>query len=97
MKTPAISVIMLTYNRETVVSRAVESVLAQTFRGFEFIIVDNGSTDSSGTIAGEYAARDPRIHVIHRERGNIGSGRNVGLDAARGEYIACYERGRSDN
>lgn len=82
-----ISVIMLTYNREQFASRAIESILAQTCRDFEFIIVDNGSTDHSGEIADDYAAKDSRICVIHRERGNIGSGRNTGLDAAQGEYI----------
>ena len=86
-----ISVIMLTYNREGLVSRAIESVLAQTYRDFEFIIVDNGSTDRSGQIADEYAARDSRVRVLHRERGNIGAGRNTGLDAARGEYIAFID------
>jgi glycosyltransferase involved in cell wall biosynthesis len=86
-----ISVIMLTYNRETLVSRAIESVSAQTFRDFEFIIVDNGSTDHSGAIANEYAAKDERIRVIHRARGNIGSGRNAGLDAARGEWVAFVD------
>jgi glycosyltransferase involved in cell wall biosynthesis len=88
---PKISVIMLTYNRETLVSRAIESVLAQTFRDFEFIIVDNGSTDSSGAIAYEYAAKDDRVRVIRRERGNIGAGRNTGLEAAVGEYIAFID------
>lgn len=86
-----ISVIMLTYNREGLVSRAIESVLAQTYRDFEFIIVDNGSTDRSGQIVDEYAARDSRVRVLHRERGNIGAGRNTGLDAARGEYIAFID------
>ena len=64
-----ISVIMLTYNREGLVSRAIESVLAQTYRDFEFIIVDNGSTDRSGQIADEYAARDSRVRVLHRAAG----------------------------
>jgi glycosyltransferase involved in cell wall biosynthesis len=82
---------MLTYNRETLVSRAIESVLLQTFKDFEYIIVDNGSTDRSGVISGEYAAKDSRINMIRRERGNIGSGRNAGLDAARGEYIAFID------
>lgn len=86
-----ISVIMLTYNRESMVSRAIESVLAQTYRDFEFIIVDNGSTDRSGGIADEYAAKDARVRVIHRPRGNIGLGRNTGLDAAKGEYIAFID------
>jgi glycosyltransferase involved in cell wall biosynthesis len=82
---------MLTYNRETQMFRAIESILSQTFRDFEFIIVDNGSTDRSGAIADEYAACDSRVRVIHKERGNIGSGRNAGLDAARGEWIAFID------
>ncbi len=86
-----ISVLMLTYNRETLVSRAIESVLAQTYRDIEFIIVDNGSTDKSGEIAGSYAGRDRRVRVIHRERGNIGAGRNTALDAARGKYITFID------
>ena len=86
-----ISVIMLTYNRETLVARAIESILAQTWQDFEFIIVDNGSTDRSGQIADTYAARDARIRVIHRMRGNIGAGRNTGLDAARGDYITFID------
>nr|WP_325298490.1 glycosyltransferase family 2 protein [uncultured Oscillibacter sp.] len=86
-----ISVIMLTYNRERLVSRAIESILNQTYRDFEFLIVDNGSTDKSGKIADTYAKQDARIRVIHRERGNIGAGRNTGLDAARGAYITFLD------
>ena len=86
-----ISVIMLTYNRENLVSRAIESILRQTYRDFEFVIVNNGSIDRSGQIADEYAAKDGRIRVIHRERGNIGAGRNTGLDAAQGEYITFID------
>lgn len=86
-----ISVIMLTYNREALVSRAIESILHQTYPDFEFLIIDNGSTDQSGAIADRYAAQDNRIRVIHRERGNIGSGRNTGLDAAQGEYITFID------
>lgn len=86
-----ISVLMLTYNRENLVSRAIESILAQTYRDFEFIIVDNGSSDKSGEIADEYAAQDERIRVIHRDRGSISAGRNTALDAAKGEYIAFID------
>lgn len=86
-----ISVIMLTYNREQFVARAIESILAQTCQEFEFIIVDNGSTDSSGEIADTYAAKDARIQVIHRKKGNIGAGRNAGLDAAQGKYVAFID------
>ena len=86
-----ISVIMLAYNRESLVSQAIESILNQTCRDFELVIVDNGSTDRSGEIADSYAARDSRVRVIHRERGNIGAGRNTGLDAARGTYITFID------
>ncbi len=86
-----ISVMMLTHDREGMVGRAIESILRQTYRDFEFIIVDNGSTDRSGQIADTYAARDGRIHVIHRDRGSLGAGRNTGLAAAAGEYIATID------
>ncbi|WP_019851156.1 glycosyltransferase family 2 protein [Desulfitobacterium sp. PCE1] len=88
---PAISVIMLTYNRENLVGRAIESILCQTFRDFEFILVDNGSIDDSGVICDSYAEKDKRVRVIHRKRGNIGSGRNIGLDATKGKYIAFID------
>lgn len=82
---------MLTYNREKLVGRAVESVLSQTFTDFEFLIVNNGSTDHSGIIVDTYEKMDSRIEVIHQLRGNIGSGRNTGLDAAVGKYIAFID------
>lgn len=86
-----ISVIMLTFNRENLVGRAIECVLSQTYKDFEFIIVDNGSTDKSGLVADSYAKKDSRIHVIHRDRGSISSGRNTGLDESRGDYIAFID------
>jgi glycosyltransferase involved in cell wall biosynthesis len=82
---------MLTYNREDLIGRAIEHILNQTLTGFEFIIVDNGSTDASGKIADLYSEKDSRIRVIHRNKGNIGSGRNAGLDVAKGEYIAFID------
>lgn len=86
-----ISVIMLTYNREQYVGRAIESVLRQTLDDFEFIIVDNGSEDGSGAVCRRYAETDGRITVIRKGKGNIGSGRNAGLLAARGDYIAFID------
>ena len=86
-----ISVLMLTYNRENLVRRAIESILAQTYKKFEFIIVDNGSSDKSGDIADEYTEKDERIQVIHRERSTISAGRNTALEAARGDYIAFID------
>lgn len=86
-----ISVLMLTYDREKLVSRAIESILAQTYTDFEFIIVDNGSSDKSGEIADEYAKKDTRIRVIHRERGTISAGRNTALDASKGDFITFID------
>lgn len=86
-----VSVLMLTYNRQNMVKRAIESILGQTSSDFEFIIVDNGSTDKSGAIAEEYAAKDSRIQVIHRPRGSISAGRNSALDAAQGKYVAFID------
>lgn len=86
-----ITVIMLTYNRQDFVSRMIESVLQQSYGDYEFIIVDNGSTDKSGEIADRYAHSDHRIRVIHKGKGNIGSGRNAGLDVARGDFIAFID------
>lgn len=87
-----ISVIMLTYNREQFVGRMIEDVLQQTYKNFEFIIVDNGSTDKSGLIADEYANKDGRIQVIHMKgKHSIGHGRNVGFSRSQGEYIAYVD------
>jgi len=86
-----VSVIMLTYNREELVGRAIESILTQTMKEFEYIIVDNGSTDRSGDIAEEYAKKDTRIRVLHIPKSNIGTGRNAGLDVAKGEYITFID------
>ena len=86
-----ISVLMLTYNREDMVSRAIKSILVQTCTDFEFIIVDNGSTDRSGQIADDFAKIDSRIKVIHRDKGSIGAGRNTALDATKGDYIAFID------
>lgn len=86
-----ISVIMLTYNREALVGRAIESIMAQTFVDFELIVVDNGSTDRSGDIADKYALNDKRIRVVHSPKSNIGTGRNIGLDNAVGEYITFVD------
>ena len=86
-----ISVIMLTYNRQQYLDRMIHCIRVQDFSDFEFIIVDNGSTDDSGCIADRAATEDKRIRVIHRDRGTIGSGRNTGLDNVCGEYIAFVD------
>ncbi len=82
-----VSVIIPVYKVEPYLRRCVDSVLAQTFQDFEMILVDDGSPDDCGAICDEYAARDARIHVIHKENGGLSSARNAGLAAAQGEYI----------
>lgn len=82
---------MLTYNRENVVARAIKSIMKQTFDDFEFIIIDNGSTDNSGIIAKEFANQNKRIKVSTIEKSNIGTGRNAGLDLAKGDYITFID------
>ncbi len=87
-KAPKVSVIMPVYNSQKYVGEAIESILKQTLAEFELILVDDGSTDQSGAICDEYAKKDVRIHVIHKENGGICSARNAGLAVARGEYLA---------
>ncbi len=86
-----LSVIMLTYNRIEMMPTMVECILAQTFTDYEFIIVDNGSDDGSDKLVDEFAGKDDRIKVIHIEKSSVGKGRNVGLKAAMGEYIAFVD------
>lgn len=88
---PKVSIIMLTYNREALISDAIKSVIAQTFTDFEYIIVDNGSTDNSGIIADAFASEDKRIKVLHIAKSNIGNGRNVGIDASSGDFITFID------
>ena len=86
-KAAAVSVIMPVYNTESYLKTAVESVIGQSFSGWELILIDDGSTDSSGEICDSFAAADPRIRVIHRENGGLSAARNTGLGAAAGEYV----------
>ena len=85
---PKVSVIMPVYNAGAYLRAAVDSVLAQTFKDFELILVDDGATDGSGAICDEYANSDSRVIVRHGRNGGICASRNVGMDMARGEWIA---------
>ncbi len=81
-----ISVIVPVYNVEPYIKRCLDSIVSQTYRDLEIILVDDGSTDHSGEICDEYAAKDYRIQVIHKENGGIVSARKAGVLCATGEY-----------
>lgn len=86
-----ISVIVPVYNTEKYLRRCVDSILAQTFTDFELLLIDDGSTDGSGAICDEYAKKDSRVRVFHKENGGVSSARNLGLDNAIGEYITFID------
>ena len=88
MKMPEISIIVPVYNTEKWLRRCVDSILAQTFKDFELLLIDDGSTDNSGTICDEYVGKDPRVRVFHKSNGGVSSARNLGLNNVRGKYIA---------
>lgn len=85
---PKVSVIIPSYNRADLITETVNSVLAQTYKDFELIIVDDGSTDATLTVLKTYG---DAIHYIKKENGGQGSARNVGIKAASGEYIAFLD------
>lgn len=86
-----ISVIVPVYNVEPYLRQCIDSILAQTYRDFELILVDDGSPDNCGAICDEYARRDSRIRVIHQENGGLSAARNAGIDIATGEYISFVD------
>jgi glycosyltransferase involved in cell wall biosynthesis len=87
MSDPQISVIVSVYNTEKYLHRCIDSILAQTYKDFELLLIDDGSTDSSGRICDNYADRDNRINVIHKHNEGSSKTRLVGLDHALGEYV----------
>lgn len=82
-----ISVVIPIYNRESTLQKCVDSVLAQTYKNIEVILVNDGSTDRSGDICRRYEQIDPRVKVISKENGGLSSARNAGIDKSCGEYI----------
>jgi FkbM family methyltransferase len=90
-KKPYFSIIMPVYNVETYLDAAIKSILGQTFRNFELILVDDGSTDSSGRIAAGYRDRDRRIVLVRQPNAGLSAARNIGLAHARGTYVYCID------
>ena len=87
-----ISVIIPVYNVEKYLRRCVESVMLQTYKDIEILLIDDGSTDRSGRICDELAHKDIRIHAFHKENGGVSSARNLGIERACGEYICFKDR-----
>lgn len=85
--TPVVSVIVPVYNVEKYLGKCIESIIEQDYSNLEIIIVDDGTPDNSGKIADEYASKDDRIKVLHKENGGVASARNVGMDSATGDFI----------
>lgn len=88
---PLISIIVPVHNIAEYASKCIQSLINQTYKNIEIILVDDGSTDNSPAICDEFARQDKRIKVIHKRNGGVSDTRNVGLDAATGEYIGFVD------
>lgn len=88
---PEISIIVPVYNVEKYLKKCIDSILQQTFKDIEIILVNDGSTDNSGVICDEYIDKDPRIRVIHKENGGLAHARNTGLDIAKGNFVGFVD------
>jgi len=86
-----VSIIIPAYNVAGYIEMCIRSVLAQTFIDFEVIVVNDGSTDATGELLDEYARRDSRINVIHKENEGVSAARNTGIEAAGGEFFLFYD------
>lgn len=89
---PLFSVIVPIFKVEKYIEKCVDSILSQNFRDFELLLIDDGSPDRCGAICDAYAAKDPRVRVVHKPNGGLVSARNTGIREAVGEYI-CYVDG----
>ena len=86
-----ISVIVPVYNVEEYIDECIISILPQTYKNIEFILVDDGSTDRSGILCDGYKAKDKRVYVIHQENMGLAAARNTGIQQAKGEYLAFVD------
>lgn len=88
---PKLSIIVPIYNVEEYLANCIESILNQTFKDFELILVNDGSTDNSLEICYKYRDTDKRINVINKKNGGVSSARNIGIEISKGEYIAFVD------
>lgn len=88
---PQISIIVPVYNAQKYLSQCIDSILAQNFTDFEVLLIDDGSKDQSNLICNQYAQKDKRIKVFHKQNGGVSSARNLGIDKARGKFIVFID------
>ena len=91
MQRPLVSIIVPVYNVEKYLERCIQSLVRQTLNDIEIILVDDGSSDSSGLLCDKFAERDRRIQVVHKENGGLSSARNAGLEIASGRYVGFVD------
>ena len=86
-----LSIIVPVYKVEQYLNRCVDSILNQTYRNIEIVLVDDGSPDRSGEICDRYAKSDERVKVVHKKNGGVSSARNIGFSSSTGEYIGYVD------
>lgn len=87
----SLSVVIPVYNAESTLRKSVDSILCQSYRDFELLLVDDGSNDGSSVICDEYSQKDNRVKVFHKANGGVSSARNLGIDNAQGEWITFID------
>ena len=88
---PILSVIVPIYNTKEQLPRCIDSILSQSFSDFELLLIDDGSTDGSGTVCDAYSSKDNRVRVFHKENGGVSSARNVGLENVNGQWLTFLD------
>ena len=91
MEEKLVSIVLPIYNVEKYLNRCLESVVNQTYKNLEIILVDDGSTDGCTAICDDWAKRDERIMVIHKQNAGLGMARNTGIENATGDFICFYD------
>lgn len=86
-----VSVIVPVFNAEKYLRQCIDSILSQSYTDFELLLIDDGSKDKSGDICDEYARKDDKVRVFHKENGGVSSARNLGLDNAKGEWVTFVD------
>lgn len=86
---PLVSIIVPVYNASAHLKRCIDSILKQTYKNFELLLIDDGSTDNSGEICNEYSKIDTRVKSYHKQNGGVSSARNYGLLRIQGVFNIC--------